>query len=189
MSLVDEYNNKIYENVDDVDELEIEKIKTYLYELSLLDCWIDKRTNFAFSRNKWLYDVINKDDLKQDFYLKLFSQASIKSIMKRDVIGRIKYMNSIFSTTLFNNIYKYYGKPTYALNDEMIITQSEESNNEIEQNINSLFLDETIESKVISLIKKGMTGKEIMEMLSLSRRNYDKIKDTIKNKIIESESD
>lgn len=184
---IEVYNNKIINNIDEIDNLELDKIKTYLFQLSTLDNWIDKRTNFAFSRNRWLYDVLSKEDLKQEFYVKLFSTASIKSIMSRDLLGRIKYMNSIFSTTLFNIISKNYGKPTYALNEEMVITKSEESNNEIENNINDLFLDETIENKVITLIKGGMSGKEIMEMLDLSRRNYDKIKDTIKRKIIESE--
>lgn len=164
---------------------EQEKVKLFFIDFVNKNHWLDKRVSFSFGRNPWLNNFISKDDLKQDFYYQLLKENSLIKLCNLDLIGRVKYTNSIFSNILLKTIQRYYDKGVYPFDDEFGISGENVSSFEEKENLEKLFLDETLENQVIKLLKSGLNHTEVMEQLDLSRRKYDAIRENIKRALID----
>jgi hypothetical protein len=174
---------------EDFDNHNIEDIKNYLYELTNRDGWLEKRVGFAFKKKPWLKQYGTQEDIQQNYYLRLFKQSTMKSLMSRDLVARMKYINKIISGCISDTVRRNITLGFVPLNEECIVSTYDDSNMALYNHLQELFVDESIEIQVMQMLSSGMTHKEVMETLDLSRRNYEKIKELLKNKIIELQNE
>ena len=181
-----EYDNLVIPSdmFDRVSEEDKDKIKQYVYDLVNRNNWLTRKTNSTFNSRKWLYEYLSKDDLKQEFYVRIFNLSTIKNLMSRDDVSRIKYLNGIYSKNLCDLIKHNCKIRTMPLSCDLEI----ESNylSDYYSDVKDIFIDDTIEKEVVELLEEGLTRDEIIEMLNISRRKFDEIKTRIKDKIKEN---
>lgn len=170
---------------DKFDEYNIDDIKNYLYELSNRDSWLDKRVAFAFHKKPFLKQYGSEEDVKQNYYLRLFKTSTMKSLMSRDLLSRMKYINKVISGCISDTIKKSLSSSLVPLTDECMVSTHEDSNDEIYKHLQEVFVDESIEINALHLLANGCSHKDVMEHLDLTRRKYDTIKQTLKEKIEE----
>lgn len=179
--------------INNFDVLTIEeqnKIKDYIFTLTNTENWLDKRISNSFNNHKWLNNYFTKDDLKQEFYVNIYKPTTLKNLMKKTNVDRLKYMNSVFSNVLLGMVQDVYGRSTYPLTENLEISVNNVSSIEESVNLTEIIFDEGLERNVFNLLKNGLTNKDIMKQLDISRRSYEKIKNDIKEKIRkERESD
>lgn len=170
----DYYNNLIIDKSKNLNDFNIEEIKQYMYDFSNDNNWLDRRTTNVFNAKKWLYEYVSRDDVKQEFYLKIFKNLSvIKEFMSRDKLGRIKYYNSTFTNNLYDIMKSNCKLRTIPLKDMEIESNYEENNIDF-------VVGDTLKCEVYKCIKNGLTREETMKLLNIGKRKYYEIKEELK---------
>lgn len=163
-----------------------ERIKEFIANFCYNSEILDKRINKLFSMNKWLYNYYEKDDVKQEVILALLN----KSLKKFPyIVGeeRIRYFNTVVSSVLCNLLKENLEKNgTLILTDKMMIDENhlDHEDNTLNE-IFDLFVGEQLERQLLELYYEGYNDQEIIKVLDLGRRTFEKIRENVRDKLRE----
>lgn len=168
------------------DNFNLEELRTYIIDFCEYDNMLDKRISNAFNRNKFLYNVVSKEDFKQDIILHLLENMTFK-IPFMDKQGKLMLFNNVVTRKLGKLVHKCYKAFTIPLDDDFIVSSPDLESKATIEDIMCLFANESIEKKIIELYNQGFIDKEIIEKLDVSKMTFYKYKKKIKNTLMEKD--
>lgn len=167
----------------------LDNLYEFILELCNHNKLLDKRISTLFSMNSWLYKHTTKEDVRQEIIMRLMNGTLNKLPY---IVGeeRLKYLNTVISNVICLILKENFNIVDTLLDKNLVFNSiynlEDTSKDETLNEIFDLFVGEHLERELLQLYYEGYNDKDMMEILSLGRHTFEKIRADIRQRLIEN---
>lgn len=169
------------------DKINEAMLKQHIIDLCEYENILAKKITIYFSRNKFLYDLTTKEDVKQEIILYLL-QKCLFTLPFMNKEEKMKSFNIIVNRRIIKVAQQHYKYSYIQLDENMLIDKDYNMYKNDIENILSIFANDKIEREIVELLVKGYNDNEIIKMLDIGRTTFYNYKKKIKKQLKERET-